>query len=55
MLGAAPYFCFYRRGWLPCVIAWYRETGRFARTEGPDAFATWHEAEEASRVLPVGP
>lgn len=31
--------------------AWDPETGIFTRVEGPDAFTTWGEAEEASRFL----
>jgi hypothetical protein len=48
-LGSAPYFDLARRGWVPCVVSWDPETGRFTRVEGPDAFTTWSEAKEASR------
>jgi hypothetical protein len=51
--GPAPYFCLYRRAWIPSVIAWDSETGRFTRVEGPDGFTTWEEAEEASRFLRI--
>ena len=51
--GPAPYFCLYRRAWIPCAIAWDSETGQFTRVEGADAFTTWEEAEEASRFLQV--
>ena len=50
-LGPAPYFDLSRRGWVPCVVRWDPETGRFTRVEGPDGFSTWEEAEEASRFL----
>ncbi len=49
--GPTPYFCLHRQGWIPCVVSWDRVTGHFTRTEGPDAFTAWHEAEEASRFL----
>lgn len=47
----APYFSLARAGWIPCVVTWDAETGEFARVEGPNGFATWREAEEASRFL----
>jgi hypothetical protein len=50
-LAPAPYYSFIRHGWVPCVVAWDPETGRFTRVEGPDAFTTWGEAEEASPFL----
>lgn len=47
----APYFSFALDDWVPCVVTWEAETGAFWRVEGPDAFTTWNEAEEASRFL----
>ena len=44
-LGSAPYFSLALRGWVPCVVSWDPETGRFTRVEGPDGFTTWEEAE----------
>lgn len=49
--GTAPYFCLLRGVWVPCVVSWDAETGRFTRVESPDGFATWDEAEAASRFL----
>jgi hypothetical protein len=47
----APYYSLSRRAWIPCVVRWDAESGEFTRAEGPDGFATWREAEEASRFL----
>jgi hypothetical protein len=35
----------------PLVVIRNAETGIFHHVEGPDAFTTWHEADEASRFL----
>jgi hypothetical protein len=53
LLGPAPYYSFTLHGWVPCLVTWDPETGRFTRVEGPDAFTTSDEAEEASRFLRV--
>jgi len=45
------YFSLSRAVWIPCVIRWDAETGEFRRVEGPEGFATWEEADEASRFL----
>jgi hypothetical protein len=39
-LGSCPYYSFTLHGWVPCLVAWDPETGRFTRVEGPDAFTT---------------
>ena len=51
MTSPAPYYCFHRAAWIPCVSGWDPVTGRFTHVEGPDGFTTWREAEEASRFL----
>jgi hypothetical protein len=48
-----PYFSLTRGGWVPVVATQDPETGIFHHVEGPDAFTTWHEADEASRFLRV--
>ena len=47
----APYFSFVRATWIACVVEWDRETGEFECLEGFQAFESYHEALEASRVL----
>jgi|SRR5215471_7319024 len=51
MVARSPYFCFIRGGWVPAVIERDSDTGIVQRGEGPNAFATWREADEASRFL----
>lgn len=47
----APYFSLVRATWIACVVEWDSETGDFRRLEGFQAFASYHEALEASRFL----
>jgi hypothetical protein len=51
MVDCCPYPWLTRGGWIPAVVMWDPATGFFSRVEGPDAFTTWHEADEASRFL----
>ena len=51
MVDCCPYPSLTRGGWIPAVVMWDPATGFFSRVEGPDAFTTWHEADEASRFL----
>ena len=51
MILRAPYFDMRSGLWIPAVVTWNRETGLFARIEGPRGFETWREAEEAGRFL----
>ena len=53
MVERSPYFCFIRGGWVPAVFVWDRATGVFTHVEGPHAFTTWSEADEAPRFLRV--
>ncbi len=48
MTWRAPYFDMRSGLWIPTVLTWDRETGFFARVEGPRGFETWREAEEAA-------
>ena len=36
---------------IPRLVTWDLETGEFDHVEGPKGFATWEEADEASRFL----
>ena len=52
MVERSPYFCFRRGGWVPAITV-RQPDGTVLHVEGPDAFTTWHEANEASRFLRV--
>jgi len=51
--AVAPFFSLARAAWVPYVLAWDPESGEFRSVEGPQRFATYREAVEASRFLTV--
>jgi hypothetical protein len=48
----APYFCLARAAWIPYAHTWDDTTGEIRGVEGPQGFARYREAVEASRLLP---
>jgi hypothetical protein len=53
MIDRCPYLSLNLGGWVPSVLTWDPVTGLFERVDGPDAFTTWREADEASRFRRV--
>src|SRR5262245_45186555 len=51
MVERSPFFCFIRGGWVPAILTRNVTTGFLTVVEGPDAFTTGYEADEASRFL----
>jgi len=49
----SPWFSLEACGWTPRV-SWRDDDGTIHMIDGPDAFTTWREAEEASRFLLSG-
>ena len=45
----APYFDLRSGLLIPQLITWDPETGEFTSVEGPQAFETWQEADQAGR------